>query len=69
MKLLEMGKDMKIKHSAPPPKKRKVWGYFFLKKGEQTFLCKIIMGCFTCGLMIRSCKGGGKVSQMHFSII
>ena len=31
MKLLEMGKDMKIKHSVYSPS-YKVWGNFFLKK-------------------------------------
>ena len=53
-----------------PP--QKVWGGVFLKKlcmGEQTLLGKFKGGCFTWGLMIRSCKGGGKVSQVHFPVI
>ena len=48
MKLLEMGKDMKIKHS-----NNKVWGKFFRKKKlcmrEQTFFCKFIGGLFYMG--------------------
>ena len=51
MKLLEMVKDMKIKHSISPQS----MGDFFLKKslhGEQTFLDKFIGGCFTWGLII-----------------
>ena len=73
MKLLEIGKDMKIKHSVySPPSKYE--GTFFLKKlcmGEQTFLDKFMGGCFTCELIIRSYMiiGGGKVSQMHFRVI
>ena len=55
-----MEKEMKTKHSAfsPPTKYRET---FFGKKlcmGEQTFLSKFMGGCFTWGLMIRSCKGG-----------
>ena len=42
-----------------PPKK---YGRTFLAKklcmGEQTFFGKFMGGCFTWGLMIRSCKGG-----------
>ena len=58
--LLEMGKDLKIKHSvfSPPTKYGET---FFIKKvcmGEKTFLGKFFGGCFTWGLMIRLCKGG-----------
>ena len=59
MKLLEMEKDMKIKHSVSSPPTR-YGGTFLAKKfcmGEQTFLSKFMGGCFTWGLMIRSCKG------------
>ena len=46
MKLLEIGKDMKIKHSISSPSK--VWGIFFLKKicmgGGQTFWGKLMGG-------------------------
>ena len=53
-----MGKDLKIKHSvsSPPPTYR---GTFLIKElcmGKQTFLGKFLGGCFTWGLMIRSCK-------------
>ena len=51
MKLLEMGKDMKIKHSV-----------FFLKKAlnrGKNFLGQIHGGCFTWGLMIKSYHGHG----------
>ena len=74
MKLLEMGKDMKIKHSISILLEYK--GSFFLEKAlhERTnFFRKNFFfgrgGCFTWGLMVRSCKGGRKVSRMHFSII
>ena len=59
MKLLEMEKDMNIKHSVSSPPV-KYGGTFFVKKlcmGEQTFGGKFIRGCFTWGLMIRSYKG------------
>ena len=41
------------------------------KKGwEDVFLKKVFHSeNFTWGLMIKSCKGGGKISQMHFPII
>ena len=48
MKLLEMGKDMKIKHSLSSPP-AKYGGTFFVKKirmGEQTFLSKLVGRCF-----------------------
>ena len=44
MKLLEMGKDMKLKHSVSS------WGDFFLKRAlhrEQTFLGKFMAASFT----------------------
>ena len=50
--LSEMGKDLKIKQS--------MGGTYFIKKlctEEQTFLGKFFGGCFTWGLVIRSCKG------------
>ena len=45
MKLLEMGKDMKIKHSVSSPP-YKVWGTFSVQlcMGEQTFLGKFMGG-------------------------
>ena len=62
MKLLEMLKDVNIKHILSFPK---VWENFFpLKRlfmGEQTFLRKFMGDYFTWGLMIKSCKEGGKV--------
>ena len=74
--LLEMGKDLKIKHSVSSPP-AKYWGTFFIKKlcmGEQTFLVNLFLGCFTWGLMIRSCKGRKlmvkkfeRLSQVSFS--
>ena len=69
MKLLELGKDMKIKHSVSSPKSI---GRLFLKKslhGGANSFGQIYGGCFTWRLMIRSCKGGGKVSQVHFPVI
>ena len=60
MKLLEMGKDMKIHHSifSPPTK----IGKLFLQKkfcmGEQKFWDKSMEGYSTWGLIIRSYKGG-----------
>ena len=73
MKHLEIGKDMKIKHmKCPLSLKKKYGGTFFLNKlcmEEQTFLGKFMRGYFTSGLMIRSCKRRGKVSQMHFPVI
>ena len=48
------------------------WEDFFLKSlclGEQTFLGPNYGGSFTWGLMITSCKKGGKVSQMYFPVI
>ena len=56
--LLEMGKDLKVKHSVPLPP-TKYGGTFFIKKlcmGEQTFLGKGLGGCFTWEPMIRSFK-------------
>ena len=58
--LLEMAKDLKIKHSVSSPP-YKVLGNFFHKKalhGGTNVLEKFCGGCFTWGLMIRSCKGG-----------
>ena len=57
---LEMGIDLKIKHSISSPL-TKYGETFFIKRlctGKQTFLGKFFRGCFTWGLMIRSCKGG-----------
>ena len=51
MKILEMGKDMKIKHSVSSPP-CKVWGNVFAKKlcmGEQVFLGKFMGGMFYMG--------------------
>ena len=56
MKLLEMGKDMKIKHSISSSA-TKYGGTLVVKKlcmREQTFLGKFIGGCLTSRLMIRS---------------
>ena len=53
-----MGKDLKIKLSVYSPP-YKVWGNLFTKKlgmGKQIFLAKFLGGCFTWGLMIRSCN-------------
>ena len=58
MKLLEMEKDMKIKHS--------VSSLFFLKKLFENLGTEAEGGCFTWSLIIKSCKGGGKVLKMHF---
>ena len=68
IKLLKMGKDMKIKYSVSSPlPSTKYGGSFFAKKlcmAEQTFLGKFIGGCFTWGPIIRSYKegGGGRVN-------
>ena len=58
--LLEMGKNLEMKHSVsyPPTKYGET---FFIKKlymEKQTFLGKFFGVCFTWGLMIRLCKGG-----------
>ena len=58
MKLLEMGKDMNIKHSVflSPTK---YGGTFFAKNfawGTKRLRANLWGGCFTWGLMIRSCK-------------
>ena len=61
MELSEMGKDMKKKHSLSSPPTTH-GGTFFVQKlcmEEQTFLGKLMGGCFIWWLMIRSCKGGG----------
>ena len=50
---------MKVMHSVSSPP-TKYWGTFFVKRlciGEQTFLGKFFVVCFTWGLMIWSCKG------------
>ena len=48
-------------------------GFFFLKKlcmREQTFLGRICWrDVLQGGIMIRSCKGGEKVPQIHFPVI
>ena len=53
MKLLEMAKDMKIKHSVSFSQKTNVWEDFFLLKrlfmGEQTFWGKFMGGLFYIG--------------------
>ena len=71
MKLLEMGKDMKIKHSASSPPEKNM-GTFFLKKpcmGEQTFFDKLMGGFSYMETMIRSCCEEGEVSQIYFPVI
>ena len=53
-------KDKDIVPSLPPPPPYKVRGTFFIKMfcmWEQTFFGQMFWGCFTWGLMIRSCKG------------
>ena len=60
--LLEMGKDLKIKHIMAPLPPTEYGGTFFIEKlcmGKQTFWGKFFWRCFTWGLMIRSCKGRG----------
>ena len=59
---------------SPPPKI--ILGLFSLKKAfhEEKNFCEDICGgrgdgCFTWGLMIRSCNEGGKISKMHFPVI
>ena len=45
-------------------------GDFFIKKAlhlGKTFLSKFMGGCFTWGLMIRSCKGGWEIFTNVFS--
>ena len=51
MKLLEMGKDMKLKDSVSNIPRKYVGMFFFKKlcKGEQSFLDKFVEGCFTWG--------------------
>ena len=63
IKLLEMVKDMKIKHSVSSPQNYGM-AFFFSKKfmgrrGEEVYI----------GSNIRSCKEGREVSQMHFLVI
>ena len=63
-----MGKDRKIKYSVSP---QSMWGLFPLKsfaQGNNVFE-QTYGGLFYMGPMIKSCKGGGKVSQMHFPVI
>ena len=66
MKLLGMGKDMKIKHGVPPPQHTHTHthtnyeGVFFIKKNfawGRLFWANLWGECFTWELMIRSCKG------------
>ena len=67
MKPLQMGKDMKIKHSVSSPL-TKYGGTFFVKKlcmGEQTFLGKFMGGYFTWGLMVRHPRVGCKVNTTN----
>ena len=48
-----------------------MWGLFPLKsfaQGNNVFE-QTYGGLFYMGPMIKSCKGGGKVSQMHFPVI
>ena len=65
MKLSEMGKYIKIKHSISSLPK--VWGTFFLKKlcmGEQAFLGKFIgAGGFHMGTNDQIMQGGEQVSH------
>ena len=68
MKLLEMGKDMKIKHS-----NNKVWGNFFRKKALHegaNFFLQIYRGAVLHGDMINHARGkvnGLEVSQAESS--
>ena len=59
MKLLEMGKDMKIQHSisSPPTKIGKLFLHKKFCMGEQKFWDKFMKGYCTWGLIIRSYKG------------
>ena len=68
MKLLEMGNDMKIKHSVSSLSYN-VWGNFFRKKALHggTNVCGKFMGeCFIWRQMVRSCKGGGELMVKRF---
>ena len=69
MKLLEMVKDMKIKHSVSSP--QKLWEeYFLLKKlflVEQTFLGKFMEGLFYMGSHYHIMQGGRKSFTDAFS--
>ena len=70
--LLEVGKDLKIKHSLSSPPAN-YGGTFFIKKlciGEQTFLGKLFGECFAWGLMINHARGdvnGKEVSKVESS--
>ena len=78
MKLLEMGKDMKINHSvsSPLPPRPKYGETFFFKKPKKAlhwgancfgkFMGKFLWAN-TWGLMIRSCKVGGGSFANTFS--
>ena len=69
MKLLEIVKDVKIKHSVSFPKK--VWEKFFLLKKlflvEQTFLGKFMGGLFYMGSRYHIMQGGRKSFTNAFS--
>ena len=58
MKILEMVKDAKIKHSVSFP-----------EKYGSAFFAKKLVGVSYKGFIIRSCKEGRKVSQIHFLVI
>ena len=74
MKLLEMGKDMKIKHSissTPQPPSPTTYGGLFSQKAlhEATnFLGQIYGGMFYIGTNDQIIQGGGGVSQTHYHI-
>ena len=77
-KLLKIGKDMKIKHSVSSPPLQSIGELFSQKSfawGNKHFGANLL-GCFTWGIMIRSCKGGRlmvkrfqKLSRVIFPII
>ena len=71
MKLLEMAKDMKIKHSVSFSQKTNVWEDFFLLKrlfmGEQTFLGKFMGGLFYMGSNDQILQGEKKGFTNAFS--
>ena len=85
MKILEMGKEKNISYSvyltppppAPPPPPHththpKYRGVIFLNKalhGGENVFGKLMESSFTWALMITSCKGEGKVSQMQLPLI
>ena len=70
MKLLKMGKSVKIKHNASsPPKYGETFLLKKLGKEKQTFLGKIYGEMFFMGTNDQIMQGGGKISQIHFAVI